>query len=133
MAERKTKDPQAINDDVPYTMRLPDGRTVFILLRPRWCERDVTGELLLRPEAVRFLDRVRVLAMKTPGRPTPGYIRTLRGALGLTQARLAERIGVDRMTVARWEWGKVAPRADAAKALDKLRREAGRKGIMVAA
>jgi DNA-binding transcriptional regulator YiaG len=34
---------------------------------------------------------------------TGGEIRFLRKAVGLTQEKLAERLGVDRVTVARWE------------------------------
>lgn len=120
-------------DDVPYTMRLPDGRTLFVLLRPEWCELDVTGELLFKPEAARFLDRIRVMAMKTPKAPTPGYVRTLRNALGLTQVELGERIGVASMTVSRWERGTLRPGPESAAALDKLRREAGRRGVAIAA
>jgi DNA-binding transcriptional regulator YiaG len=124
---------RAIRDDVPYTMRLPDGRTLFILIPARWCELDVSGEVAFKPDAVRLLDRVRVMAMRTPRSPTPGLILTLREALGLTQTQLGDRIGVDKMTVARWEWGKVRPSAAAMKALDKIRREAARKGVVVAA
>lgn len=126
-------DQRAMTDDVPYTMRLADGRTVFVLLRAAWCELDVTGELLFKPDAARFLDRIRVLAMRMPKAPTPGFILTLREALHLTQAELGERIGVDSMTVSRWERGAVKPGPAAVKALDKLRRDAGRKGVVVAA
>jgi len=135
MPKKKTHTQQdrTIREDVPYTMRLPDGRTLFILVPAKWCERDVSGEALFKPEAVRFLDRVLVMAMHMPAKPTPGFIRTLRDALGLTQAGLAQRIGVDKMTVARWEWGKVEPSGKAVKALKKLRRAVGRKGVTVAA
>jgi Helix-turn-helix domain len=124
---------QPMTDDVPYTMRMPDGRTLFVLVPAKWCELDVTGELLFKPDAIRFLDRIRVLAMKMPKRPTPGFIRTLRDALGLTQVELGERIGVDSMTVSRWERGAVKPGPAAVKALDKLRRDAGRRGVTIAA
>jgi transcriptional regulator with XRE-family HTH domain len=36
-------------------------------------------------------------------------VRTLRLATGLTQAELAERLGVAKNTVARWEQGVVIP------------------------
>ena len=130
---RRGGEPRAFTDDVPYAMRLPDGRTMLVLLRPEWCELDVTGELLFKPDAVRFLDRIRVMAMKAPKSPTPGFIVTLREALGLTQVELGERLGVDSMTVSRWERGTVKPGAMAVKALDKLRREAGRRGTVIAA
>lgn len=119
--------------DVPHTMKLPNGRTLLVLIPAKWRRTDASGEAAFTPEAVRLLDRVRVAAMNLPPEPTPGHIKTLREALGLTQTQLGERIGVDKMTVARWEWGKMKPRAGAVKALDKLRREAGRKGIVIAA
>lgn len=119
--------------DVPYTMRLPSGRTLLVLIPAKWCETDVSGATAFTPEAVRMLDRVRAVAMDTPHTPTPGYIRTLREALGMTQTQLAERIGVDKMTVARWEWGKMAPSASAVAALDSLRRTLGRRGVVIAA
>lgn len=131
--KRKPTRRGASTDDVPYIMRLPDGRSILVLLRPDWCELDVTGELLLKPDAVQFLDRIRVMATKLPKAPSPSFIRTLRETLGLTQVELGERVGVDSMTVSRWERGAVKPSAAAVKALNKLRRDAGRRGITIAA
>lgn len=133
MTTKRSRTRRAIRDDVPYTAKLPDGRTLFVLVPAKWCKLDASGEVLFTPDAARFIDRVQTLAMRTPSAPTPGYVRTLREALGLTQAELAERIGVDKMTVARWEWGKLRPRRSAAAALDKLRRDAGRRGQTIAA
>lgn len=124
-------DPKA--QDVPYTMRLPSGRTLLVLIPAQWCETDPSGATAFKPEAVRLLDRIRVTVTSLPHAPTPGYIRTLREALGLTQTQLAHRLGVDKMTVARWEWGKMKPSTAAVKALDKLRRDAGRRGTVIAA
>lgn len=133
MTTRRAKPTRKPKDDVPFTARLPDGRTLFVLIPARLCEVDDGGEVLLKPDAVRFIDRLQALAMKTPKTPTPGYIRTLREALGLTQAELGERIGVNKMTVARWEWGKLRPRPGAAAALNRLRIQAGRRGTTIAA
>lgn len=36
---------------------------------------------------------------------TPDDLFTWRKARGLTQKQLAERLGVNKQTVARWEWG----------------------------
>ena len=36
---------------------------------------------------------------------TPDQLKALRARLGLTQAELAEQIGVERNTVNRWEMG----------------------------
>jgi hypothetical protein len=124
---------RTIPDDVPYTMRLPDDRTVFVLVPGQWCGRDRDGEITFKPEAVRFLDRVLVMAMKVPKAPTPGFIRTMRHALGLGQREFGERVGVDKMTVYRWERGTVKPGPDALKGLERLRKEVGRKGIILAA
>lgn len=118
-------------EDVPYTMRLPDGRTLFVAVPAEWCERDAGGETLFRPEAARFLDRVRVMAMKVPAKPTPGHILTIREALGLTQVAFGERVGVDSMTVSRWERGAVRPGPAALRKLEALRREAARKGVVI--
>jgi DNA-binding transcriptional regulator YiaG len=133
MTTKRSKSGRTVRDDVPFTAKLPDGRTLFVLVPAKWCELDAGGGVLFTPDAVRLIDRVQALAMRTPRSPTPGYIRTLREALGLTQAQLAERIGVDKMTVARWEWGKLRPRASAAAALNKLRVQAGRRGAVIAA
>lgn len=133
MTTKQRKPTRTIPNDVPFTARLPDGRTLFVLVPAKWCELDASGEVLFKPDAARFIDRVQALAMRTPKALTPGYIRTLREALGLTQTQLAERIGVDKMTVARWEWGKLRPRPTAAAALNKLRLETGRRGTVIAA
>ena len=118
--------------DMPWTMKLPDGRTVFVEVPARYTDRDRGGELLFTPDGVRFLDRVQVMAMSVPKTPTPGYIRTLREALGMTQARFGERAGVEKMTVWRWEHGQLKPSAASVKALESLRRQAARKGVLLA-
>ena len=51
---------------------------------------------------------------------SPKRIVKLRKALGLTQEQLAERIGAQRPTVARWETGKNQPRGANLKALIEL-------------
>lgn len=117
--------------DAPFTARLPDGRTLFVLVPGRWCETDAGGELLLKPEAVRFIDRVQALAMETPAKPTPAYLRALREGLGLTQAEFAGRVGVDKMTIARWEWGQLSPRRAKVLVIDKIRKAAARQGVVI--
>jgi DNA-binding transcriptional regulator YiaG len=94
---------------------------------------DRDGEAAFLPQAVELLDRVQVLAMSVFDRPpSPGYITTLRKALGLTQQQLGERLGVDKMTVSRWECGTVKPSRDSLTLLDKLRKQAIRKGVTLA-
>lgn len=114
-------------------MKLPNGRTLLVLIPAGWCEMDVSGEVAFRPRAVRLLDRIRAAATNLPPHPTPGYIRTLREALGMTQAQMAERIGVSKMTVARWECGKMSPGDEAVAALEKLRKARARRGVVIAA
>jgi DNA-binding transcriptional regulator YiaG len=127
----RPRNPQLDRPDVPYTMKLPDGRTVYVEVPGRWT-RDVNGYGVgFLPEAVTFLDRVRALAVKLDRAPSPGYITALREALGLTQAQLGERIGVDRMTVSRWERGELHPSAEPLAALERVRREAVQKGAVI--
>ena len=115
----------------PYTLRLADGRYVFVELPPGGVTRGVDGEIELRPSAVRVLDRVRAMAGEVPDQPTPGWVRTLREALGLTQAALAARVGVDKLRVSRWECGRARPGPDALERLRRLRRRAAASGLVI--
>jgi DNA-binding transcriptional regulator YiaG len=51
---------------------------------------------------------------------TPREILTLRKTLKMTQQQLADRIGAQRHTVARWELGENEPRGANLKALQEL-------------
>ena len=42
--------------------------------------------------------------------PAPAAAREIRRAAHVTQARMAEALGVDRTTLARWEAGAMRPR-----------------------
>lgn len=54
-------------------------------------------------------------------------IKELRLALGMTQAQLADSVGVDVMTVSCWERGLHAPRGRAVlRELEKLKKQAAR-------
>ena len=59
--------------------------------------------------------------------------RELREALGLTQKELGEAVGVDSMTVSRWERGEFGPRRGALVRLERLRKAALRRGVAVPA
>jgi DNA-binding XRE family transcriptional regulator len=115
-------------------MTLPDGRTEFLEIPGRWVTRDRSGETGFLPQAVYLLDRVRALAISASDRPPrPGYIRSLRQALGMTQADFAARVGVDKLTVSRWERGAVRPRPESLGAIERLRKRAARRGVTVPA
>jgi DNA-binding XRE family transcriptional regulator len=122
---------QAPDSPVPYTLRLPDGRILFVELPAAMvrCGRDNTLGFTI--EGVKFLDRLRAMAADPGDVPTPGAIISLREALGLTQKAMGERIGVDKITISRWERGQVKPGPDSIKALRKLRRTAAGRGVVV--
>ena len=116
--------------DYPYTLRLPDGRTLAVEVPGRWVSADRDGTPTFEPEAVAFLDRVRAVFMSALDRaPSPGYITRLREGLGLTQEQFGRRVGVDKMSVSRWERGTMRPGAETVKAIEKLRKDAIRHGV----
>ena len=130
---RRTRAARPPRSDLPYTMRLPDGRTLYVEVPGRWVTRDRGGQAAFLPEGVRFLDRERALALSLNGPPSSGHITALREALGLTQEQLGRRLGVDKITVSRWERGVNRPGARAVSALAKLRRRAVRRGVTIPA
>jgi transcriptional regulator with XRE-family HTH domain len=44
--------------------------------------------------------------------PSPAGAKAIRLGVGVTQQQLADELGVDRVTVARWESGKRTPRGE---------------------
>jgi DNA-binding transcriptional regulator YiaG len=124
---------QLSKPDLPFTMKLPDGRTLYVEVPGRWVTEDRDGSPALLPDAVRFLDRIQALAQRLDRPPSPGFITSLREALGLTQAEFGERVGVDKMTVSRWERGALRPREASLRAIDDLRRRAVRTGVAIPA
>ncbi len=52
--------------------------------------------------------------------PTPAVARAVRQAAGLSQAQIASALGVDRVTVTRWEAGLRKPRGRVARAYSNL-------------
>ena len=117
----------------PYGVKLGDGRLFVVELPAAWVAFDPDGEIILRPPAVRFVERARAALVDLPDRPSPGMIRRLREALGMTQAELGGAIGVDKLTVSRWERGETSPRLSAVKAMRGLRRSSARRGTTVRA
>jgi DNA-binding transcriptional regulator YiaG len=53
----------------------------------------------------------------------PSEIKTLRQALGLTQAEFAKKFSLSQSLVAYWEKGKKSPTEDGNKILEQLRKE----------
>ncbi len=128
----RKRSPRGARADLPYAMRLPDGRTLCVEVPGRWVSADRDGSPAFLPEGAAFLDRVRALFVSALDRPpSPGYIVRLREALGLTQTQFGERIGVDKMTVYRWERGMIRPSRKAVEAIDRLRKQAARRGVTV--
>jgi hypothetical protein len=118
--------------NVPYTMRLPDGRIVFIEMPARMARRERTGELTFTPDGVRLLDSVRALAWEGGPAPSPAYLASLREAMGLTQAQLGRLIGRNKLTVSRWERGRLSPGTKAIGRLYELARKRKRAGVVLA-
>jgi DNA-binding transcriptional regulator YiaG len=58
---------------------------------------------------------------------SPQQIRRIRQSLKLTQKQLADRIGAQRHTVARWETGVNEPKGAYLKALNELATRSKRK------
>ena len=53
-------------------------------------------------------------------RLTPGFITSLREAMGLTQSEFGEKVGVSKITVSRWECGRMRPGPAMTRAILKL-------------
>jgi transcriptional regulator with XRE-family HTH domain len=51
---------------------------------------------------------------------TGSQLKKIRGQLGLTQAEMAERVGVTPNTVARWERGEIVIREPIARLIQSM-------------
>ena len=118
--------------DVPYMMKLPDGRTLYVEVPGRYAEQDRSGRVAFTPGGVRFLDRVRALAFPLDTPPRPAFISNLRQALGMTQTEFGDAVGVNKMTVFRWEHGTTRPGSGALERLRRLVARAKRRGTLLA-
>jgi DNA-binding XRE family transcriptional regulator len=116
---------------IPYTMKLPDGRTVFVEVPARMASRDRGGDVAFTPRGVLFLDRVRALASEAGAAPSPAYLAALREGLGLTQAQLGRLIGRDKLTISRWECGTLHPNAEALEKVYALARKMKHTGVVL--
>lgn len=114
-----------------YVMRLPDGKSVYLELPDEYVSRDRGGQLLLKPPAIRHMDEVRAIAMRAIAQPSPAYLMTLREALGFTQQEFGKAIGVDKMTISRWERGERRPGVESLQKIEAVRNEHVRQGVLL--
>ena len=110
-------------------MKFSDGRTVAVEVPARMVVRDRGGEAAFTPDGVRFLDHLRALFMPLDRPPSPAFVRRLREALGMSQQAFGAEVGVDKLTVAQWEWGKLKPGKESIRAIRKIRAKAVRRGV----
>ncbi|HZK80061.1 MAG TPA: helix-turn-helix domain-containing protein [Humisphaera sp.] len=116
--------------DLPYVVSFGEGSMLAIALRAAWLKPDRSGQPLLLPPAVRAIDRLRAL-FTSQEKITPGFIISLREALRLTQGEFGQKLGVSKMTVSRWECGRMRPSEPAVGAILKLQTYARRKGVKI--
>ncbi len=116
--------------DLPHVMKLGGGSMLAISLPASWVKADRSGEPLLLPPAVRALDRLRAL-FTSQERITPGFIVGLREAMHLTQDQFGRKLGVSKMTVSRWECGRMMPGKAAVAAIRELQAKSRRGGVKI--
>jgi DNA-binding transcriptional regulator YiaG len=116
--------------DLPYVAKLGEGSMLAISLPASWVKADRSGEPLLLPPAVRALDRLRAL-FTSQENITPGFIVSLREAMRLTQEQFGTRLGVSKMTISRWECGRMLPSVSAVAAIRELQATSRRDGVKI--
>lgn len=116
--------------DLPYVTCLGKNRLLAISLPASWIKADRSGEPVLLPPAIRMIDRVRALFVRQQ-QMTPGFIISLRQGMGLTQEEFGKKLGVTKMTISRWECGRMVPSALASSAIHALQAKAGAEGIII--
>jgi DNA-binding XRE family transcriptional regulator len=116
----------------PYTMSLGNGVTVYVEV-PASMVRKEDGEIAFTPAGIRFLDRVRAAGTPIGETMTPGHIAALRAALGMTQEAFGKAVGVNKLTVSRWERGELRPNRTSLAAIRQLRRKQARQGVAIVA
>ena len=129
-ATGQEREPDA-SGGLPYVVPVGAGRSLVVLLSPQHYEFDPDGELLLRPDGARHLDKVRAAAADVPDCPSPGWVKSLRSTLTMTQVEFGDAVGVSALTVSRWERGQVSPGTLALRAMRDLRRERATAGIVI--
>jgi DNA-binding transcriptional regulator YiaG len=118
--------------DLPYSIPFEEGGMLAILLRAAWLKADRSGQPLLLPPAVRAIDQLRAV-FSASGAMTPGFIVSLREAAGLTQEQFGRKLGVTKMTVSRWECGRMQPSSELVVSIRRLQSQARRHGVKIGA
>jgi DNA-binding transcriptional regulator YiaG len=119
--------------DYPYVLRFSDGRSVAIRMPAGTVVKDRSGQTAFTMAGVRHIDRIRALFMPMQNVVSPGFVRTLRETLRMTQVQFGHAVGVDKMTVYRWEKGTLRPGKNSAREIDKLRAKMTRRGVLLGA
>jgi DNA-binding transcriptional regulator YiaG len=116
--------------ELPYVIPFGENGMLAISLRAQWLKVDRSGQPLLLPPAVRAIDRLRALfgAQQTL---TPGFIVSLREAMGMSQEEFGRRLGVSKMTVSRWERCRMRPGESNIAAIRSLQARARREGVRI--
>ena len=116
--------------DLPYVVPFGESGMLAITLRAAWLKPDRSGQPLLLPPAVRALDRLRAV-FAAQNQVTPGFIISLREALGLTQEQFGRKLHVSKMTVSRWECGRMRPSHATSDAIRKLQSRTQSEGVRI--
>jgi DNA-binding transcriptional regulator YiaG len=116
--------------DLPYIVPFGDEGMLAISLRAKWLKPDRAGQPLLLPPAVRALDRLRAV-FSNQEKITPGFIVSLREALGMTQEQFGHKLSVSKMTVSRWECGRMRPSARMTDAIHGIQKRARSAGVKI--
>lgn len=116
--------------DLPYVVSFGENAMLAISLRAAWLKADRSGGPLLLPPAVRALDRLRAV-FTTQARITPGFVISLREAMGLTQQQFGRKLGVTKMTVSRWECGRMRPSRSMVAAIRNVQSRLKNKGVKI--
>lgn len=80
------------------------------------------GERFLTAATARKMESAMVLC-RPAASPSPGSVRTLREALGLSREALASRLGVSAQSIFRWETGRSRPARSTVARLESLRKK----------
>lgn len=133
MASPKTTDIDARwapGQDLPFIAAHHESGVLTVRIPAKYLKADRDGSPLLLPGAVRLIDRLRAV-YSSRVRVTSGLILNLREAMGLSQTQFGAKLGVAKMTVSRWECRGMTPGKAAVAAIEKLRRQVARAGLIV--